>query len=233
MSRFTLSSCKRAGIAGVTLVTLMMTVSGCAYMPRQNLVQGPTSSPPQPAPIPVANGSIYQANYTRPLFEDRRARGIGDLLTVVLNEKVNAAKNSEASAGRDGSTGLTIKGAPKGVQGILNDSLNTDIAGKSDFSGKGAASANNSVTGTITTTVKAVLPNGNLQVVGEKQIGINQGAEYIRFSGVVNPRFITTANTIQSTQVGDARLEYYGDGYIDEAQRMGWLQRFFLNISPF
>lgn len=233
MSRSLSSPFKRAGLSGALLATLLMTVSGCAYMPRQNLVQGPTSSPPQPAPVPIANGSIYQANYTRPLFEDRRARGIGDLLTVVLNERVNAAKNSEANAGRSGAGGLTIKGVPRGLEGVVNDSLNTDISGKSDFNGKGGATANNSVTGTITTTVKAVLPNGNLQVVGEKQIGINQGAEYIRFSGVVNPRFITTANTIQSTQVGDARLEYYGDGYIDEAQRMGWLQRFFLNVSPF
>lgn len=78
-----------------------------------------------------------------------------------------------------------------------------------------------------------LLANGNLRVVGEKQIAINQGTEYIRFSGVVNPRTINGNNTVNSMQVADARIEYVGDGYINEAQNMGWLQRFFLNVSPF
>ena len=214
-------------------MVLLAVLEGCAYVPRQNIVNGPTSSPPQPAPVPVANGSIYQANYVRPLFEDRRPRGIGDILTVVLNEKVNAAKNSSASAGREGSGGLTVTAVPKLTGGLVDASQNMDMSGKNDFSGKGAAAANNSVTGTISVTVRDILPNGNLSVIGERQIGINQGTEYIRLSGIVNPRFITAQNTIQSTQIADARLEYYGDGFIDEAQRMGWLQRFFLNISPF
>jgi flagellar L-ring protein precursor FlgH len=82
-------------------------------------------------------------------------------------------------------------------------------------------------------SVLEVMANGNLRVRGEKQIAINQGTEFIRFSGVVNPRAITVQNTVPSTQVADARIEYVGDGYINEAQTMGWLQRFFLNISPF
>jgi hypothetical protein len=72
-----------------------------------------------------------------------------------------------------------------------------------------------------------VLPNGNLLVSGEKQIAINQGNEFIRFSGIVNPVSVTGANTVQSTQVADARIEYRANGYIDETQQMGWLQRFF------
>ena len=87
--------------------------------------------------------------------------------------------------------------------------------------------------GTITVSVLEVMANGNLRVRGEKQIAINHGTEFIRFSGVVNPRTITGQNTVPSTQVADARIEYVGDGYINEAQHMGWLQRIFLNISPF
>ena len=108
-----------------------------------------------------------------------------------------------------------------------------DVSGKNDFSGSGGAAANNSFTGTITVTVIDVLYNGNLKVRGEKQIAINQGTEFIRFSGVVNPRTISGRNTVVSTEVADARIEYVGDGYINEAQTMGWLQRFFLNVSPF
>ena len=108
-----------------------------------------------------------------------------------------------------------------------------DVSGANDFSGSGGSQANNSFTGTITVSVLEVMNNGNLRVRGEKQIAINQGTEFIRFSGVVNPRTITAQNTVPSTQVADARIEYVGDGYINEAQHMGWLQRFFLNVSPF
>ena len=81
-------------------------------------------------------------------------------------------------------------------------------------------------------TVIEALPNGNLVVSGEKQIGINQGQEFIRLSGIVNPIHII-GNTISSIQVADARIEYRANGYLDEAQTMGWLSRFFLTFSPF
>ena len=84
----------------------------------------------------------------------------------------------------------------------------------------------------ITVTVTGVLPNGNLMVSGEKQMGINQGNEFVRFSGVVNPSTVSSQNTVFSTQVADAKIEYSAKGYIDEAQNMGSLQRFFLNVSP-
>lgn len=211
---------------------LAMTMVACAQIPRQNVVEGPTTAPPQLPPMPVANGSIYQSNYTRPLFEDRRPRGVGDILTIVLNENVSATKSSAANATRNGSTALGLEATPRVIGGLL-DGQTTSLSGTNTFQGQGGANASNTFTGTITTTVMNVLPNGNFQVAGEKRIGINQGTEYIRFSGTVNPRTITGLNTVPSTQVADARLEYYGDGYINEAQTMGWMQRFFLNISPF
>jgi flagellar L-ring protein precursor FlgH len=117
---------------------------------------------------------------------------------------------------------------PKFLQGL-------DISAGSDNSldGKGSSSADNNFTGTITVTVTDVLANGNLLVSGEKQVAINQGNEYIRFSGVINPAYVTAGNTVNSVQVADARIEYRGTGYIDEAQQMGWLARFFQIISPF
>ena len=78
-----------------------------------------------------------------------------------------------------------------------------------------------------------VLPNGNLVVSGEKQIGIAHNSETLRFSGVVSPATILAGNTVTSTQVADARIDYRGSGYIDEAQVMGFLARFFLTILPF
>lgn len=214
------------------LAVCLLALGACAQLPRKNVVEGPTSAPPQPLPPAPADGSIFQASYIKPLFEDRRPRRVGDILTVILDEQVSATKSSAANASRDGSVGLSLDQVPD-VLGDLLAGQGIDISGSNDFSGQGGAEASNTFTGTITVTVMSVLPNGNLQVAGEKRIGINQGVEYILFSGVVNPRMISANSTIISTQVANVRLEYYGDGYISEAQSMGWLQRLFLNISPF
>ena len=230
---------KQIPMPGRLLVaTLLLTLNGCALVPRTPLVAGSTTAQPLPASPPVVNGSIFQGvmpmNYGyQPLFEDRRPRNIGDTLTITLQENVSASKSSTASAGRNGSTTLGLS-VPSSLTGLLGgDKTNIDASGTNDFAGKGGATANNTFTGTITVTVNQVLPNGNLKVVGEKQIEINQGTEFIRFSGVVNPRTISGSNSVVSTQVADARIEYVGNGYINEAQTMGWLQRFFLNLSPY
>ncbi|WP_145586494.1 flagellar basal body L-ring protein FlgH [Yersinia rochesterensis] len=217
----------------------MLLLNGCAYIPHKPLVDGSTSAQPAAASAPLPNGSIFQAaqpmNYGyQPLFEDRRPRNIGDTLTITLQENVSASKSSSANASRNGSSKFGVATAPRYLEGLLgNARADLDISGDSTFGGKGGANANNTFSGTITVTVDQVLANGNLHVVGEKQIAINQGTEFIRFSGVVNPRTISGSNSVTSTQVADARIEYVGNGYINEAQTMGWLQRFFLNVSPY
>lgn len=221
---------RRIALAG--LVLLMLVVAGCAQIPRASVVgeQEQISIVDRPPPIP--NGSIYQARQGyQPLFEDRRPRSIGDILTILLDEEVSASKNSQSNAGRSGSAGLNLAQLPDALETLAEYGF--DVSGENDFTGSGGSQANNSFTGTITVSVLEVMNNGNLRVRGEKQIAINQGTEFIRFSGVVNPRTITAQNTVPSTQVADARIEYVGDGYINEAQHMGWLQRFFLNVSPF
>ncbi len=221
---------RRIALAGLAL--LILVIAGCAQVPRASVVgeQEQISIVDRPPPIP--NGSIYQARQGyQPLFEDRRPRSIGDILTIVLDEEVSASKNSQSNAGRSGSASLELAQLPD-ILDVLAE-YGYDIAGENDFTGSGGSQANNSFTGTITVSVLEVMNNGNLRVRGEKQIAINQGTEFIRFSGVVNPRTITSQNTVPSTQVADARIEYVGDGYINEAQHMGWLQRFFLNVSPF
>ncbi|WP_240503843.1 MULTISPECIES: flagellar basal body L-ring protein FlgH [Lonsdalea] len=233
----------RAGWKNVVVPALVLSVcaslAGCAYFPHKELVEGETTAQPAPPNLVATNGSIFQMvqpmNYGyQPLFEDRRPRNVGDILTITLQENVSASKSSSANSSRDGSGSLGVTTAPRLLQGLFgNQRADFDVEGKNDFDGSGGATAKNTFTGTITVTVKDVLSNGNLKVVGEKQIAINQGAEYIRFSGIVNPRTITGSNSVVSTQVADARIEYVGKGYINEAQEMGWLQRFFLNVSPF
>ncbi|PLC52222.1 flagellar basal body L-ring protein [Pollutimonas nitritireducens] len=211
--------------------------SGCALIPPEPVVTGPlTAAPPLP-PLPAveANGSIYQptayGNY--PLFEDRRPRNVGDIVTVVIQEKTNAAKNVQTTTDRTGSAMFGVGLAPAILPNEIGGKQNFDITGENASQGKGSTRADNTFSGTLTTTVIGVLPNGNLQIAGDKQIAINRGSEHIRFSGVVDPRSVSGSNTVSSTQVADARIEFRSKGTMDEVQTMGWLQRFFLNVSPF
>ena len=220
--------------AGMSLLLL----AGCATTPPASVHQPMTARPAPPAVSALANGSIYQGQNTaqgyafRPLFEDRHARAVGDVLTININETTAASKKSGSSASRAGSSGMSVSS----LFGLPGKSLlgsNLEANSSSTFDGKGDSASNNAFTGIITVTVVEVLPNGNLLVSGEKQIGINQGSEFVRFSGIVNPTTISSANAVSSTQVADARIEYRGNGYIDEAQTMGWLSRFFLSFLAF
>ena len=199
---------------------------------RRVEVAHPMTVRPIPPVVRQTNaGAIYQPATYQPLFEDKRARNVGDLLTISINEKVSASKTASSTANRAGSMDFVVPDAQIGGRGIKGGSLSA--TSKNDFEGKGDSAANNVFTGTITVTVIDVLANGNLGVSGEKQIGINQGSEFVRLSGVVDPRFILANNSVSSTQVADARLEYRGAGYIDEAQTIGWLSRVFMSVMPF
>jgi flagellar L-ring protein precursor FlgH len=211
---------------------LGLLVAGCHTVPPTNVHQPMTVRPSPHAYMPPANGSIYQPGVSRTLFEDRRARYIGDTMTIVISERTAASTQSSTSVSRSGSISAavpTVQGLPgKSLQGL---SLSASSA--TTFEGEGDAAANNVFNGNIAVTVIEVLGNGNLLVSGEKQVAIGHGTEYIRLSGVVNPYFISAANTIDSANVADARIEYKASGAISEAQVMGWLARFFLSALPF
>lgn len=216
----------------LTIASVLLT--GCALQTPPTNVHQPMSVRPAPLPESRAeNGAIYQAATARlSLSEDRRARFPGDTLTILIEEKTSASKKSSSAASRTASTDIgvpSITGLPgKSLQGL---DIGARAANK--FEGKGDSANNNTFTANLTVTVIDVYANGNMLVSGEKQVAINQGTEFVRFSGVVNPLFITPSNTVSSTKVADARMEYRGTGYVDEAQNMGWMQRFFMNISPF
>ena len=192
----------------------------------------PLTAAPLPTPaLPRNNGAIFQSAAYQPLFEDRRARAIGDTITININEKLNASKNASTNTAHKGGTTFNVADMKLGTWGVKGGS----VAANSDnsFAGSGDSGANNTFVGTITVTVVNVQPNGNLIVAGEKQFGINTGSEFIRLSGVINPIYIQPGNVVSSTQVADARLEYRGAGTIDQAQTQGWLSRAFNVIMPF
>lgn len=229
-----------------TILPTIGILAGCSTVPPTNVHQPMSVRPSQVADHVAANGSIFQATYSRPLFEDRRARNVGDVLTINIVETTSASKNVSSTAARSSSVNQTAATPTvlgytpnpsklwlSGITGGTNFDTSVSASGAQKFEGKGDSAQKNTLSGLITVTVIEVLPNGNLLVSGEKQMGINEGTEYVRFSGVVNPSTISSANTVPSTQVADARIEFKGRGEIDSAQAMGWMTRFFLSVLPF
>jgi len=220
-------------------LALLVLASGCSTTPPTSVHQ-PMSARPEYRPIPpAANGSIFQEASVRPLFEDRRARYVGDILTVAITESNRAASDSSTGVKRSGALeagvdNFSIYPLDK-VNAIKKmGDIKLGMKSSNEFSGSGDVASNNVFQGTITATVIEVFPNGNLLISGEKQVSIGGQQEFIRLSGVVNPRdVVSETNTVSSSRIADARIEYKASGTISEAQIMGWLARFFLSVLPF
>lgn len=189
----------------------------------------PSYAPPPPPA--QANGAIFQASrgYS-PLTSGTRAAYVGDLLTIVLVERTQAAKSAVATTGRKGDIGLSppLKGP---LSLFAPEEFN--MGGDSKFDGKGQAAQSNTLSGEISVTVAEVYPNGTMLVRGEKTIRLNRGDEFVRVAGIVRQSDVTADNRIPSTRVADASITYTGKGEIARASRQGWLQRFFSVVSPF
>jgi len=224
----------------VAVAAAALWLCGCASIsdtmnPRPPVdVAQPTQLRAQPIVVPpISNGAIFQTGQYRPLFEDHRARLVGDTLTVQIVEKVTATQKSTSSIDKSG-------GLAAGVTAIPGLAGNSFVAGRANigatssntFAGKGSTENSNDFSGTITATVIEVLPNGHLLVAGEKQIGVNHNVDVLRFSGQVDPRAIQAGNSVASAQIANVRIEQRGRGAQADAQGIGWLGRFFLNVLP-
>lgn len=211
---------------------LLGSLAACQTVPPTNVHQPMSMRPIPRNEMAANNGSIYQAAYSRPLFEDRKARFLGDTITIKITESTSASTTSNAKLDRSDKASASISNMSRlPGKGLLG--LGLDGSSTANFEGKGNAANNNVFTGNITVTVIEVLPNGNLLVSGEKQLAIGAQTEFVRISGVVNPSFVDSTNTIESAKVADARIEYKSAGFISEGEVMGWLARFFLSVLPF
>jgi flagellar L-ring protein precursor FlgH len=210
---------------------------GCSSLPQTVSVDFPETTQTKPvvaAPVAQApaSGSLFLKASYRPAFEDQRARMVGDVMTIHIIERVKASQVSNSTAKRNTSGSTTVGALPfLGGQDLVR--LNTSTSSKNEFAGDGATANDNSFEGYITVTVVEALPNGHLKVAGDKQIGLNQNVDVMRFSGTIDPRLIQPGNLINSTQVANARMESKGRGAQAEAQTVGWLTRFFFSFLPF
>jgi flagellar L-ring protein precursor FlgH len=207
-------------------------LSGC-YTLYPKVEMADTSPVVVPVPeVPAqANGSIYQAASYRPLFEDPRARMVGDSLTVQIVERLSASQSNSSSVDKSGSVEASVLALPGIRPGALRRAT-AEGSSTNSSSGKGSTETSNDFTGTITVVVREVLPNGHLVIAGEKQIGVNANVDVLRFTGQVDPRYIRPGNVVQSASIANVRLEQRGRGAQADAQAVGWLSRVFLSVMP-
>jgi flagellar L-ring protein FlgH len=224
------------------LISVLAILSGCAELPsasKPSLVTGETTARPEAQDkVAGSKGSLVPASKPaaatyKGLFEERRAVRVGDTLTVMLNETTRASKDIGTNARRMSSNGVNagfnMSTGTAATPTSINGGLNTN--GNTNFDSKGGSSASNQFLGTITVTVLEVLPNGNLSVAGEKRLAVGHEEEVIRFGGVVSPATLQ-GNSVLSSQVADARIEYRGLGITDQIQNPGVLTKLFSKFSP-
>lgn len=210
--------------------------AGCVAPGPQR--QEPDYRPTWAYDIPVAtrqSGALYAANSGLSLFGDQRARQVGDVVTIILEERTRSSKKAETSLSKGVENrvlnpnilGNIVRSA--GASGILNS-----VDSETKFAGEADSDQSNSLTGTISAVVAQVLPNGLMLVQGEKWLQLNRGEEYIRVSGLVRPEDVAGDNQVSSLRLADARIAYGGTGELADTNTANWLTRFFLGtVFPF
>ncbi len=213
---------------------LLLSVAACSSAPKEEL----DFSPAEPNIIikdDSDNGSIYKVTNNRFFFEDIRARRVGDVINVILDERTDATKSATTNANRGTSIGIpspTLFGGA--LTGKGRDLLANEITASTDFAGTADSSQSNRLNGSVAVVVDRVMSNGNLWIKGQKNLTLNQGSEVVRVSGLVRAVDITPENTILSNQIADASITYGGTGLLADSNRAGWLTRVFTSrLWPF
>lgn len=173
-------------------------------------------------------GAIYSPQQAGLFATDRRASRVGDILTVAFSESFQATKSQNAGNAKSSSFELQLPSV------LPFDSLGPDLSNGTtqSFSGSGTANQSNSLTGLVSVHVVRVLPGGNLEILGQKKLTLNNGDEYIRVRGIVRPEDITSNNVVQSDRIANAEITYIGAGDVADTGQQGWLSRVLTSLSP-
>lgn len=213
-------------------VPAAMVVSGCST--EMEAAASADWEPVYQEPAPqttsrMASGAIFSGGQMGLFATDRRAAQVGDILTVVLKEKFAASKAQVASTSKKDRFALNL---PTAITGNF-DSDGLSAGTERTFNGNGRASQSNSLTGRMSVTVVRLMPGGNLEVLGQKKLTLNNGDEYVRIRGVVRPADISADNTVDSDRLANAEIKYVGAGDVAASGKKGWLRRGFDAVSPF
>lgn len=209
---------------------------GCSHAPISSKLVVPSLPPPKTV------GSLWQEENGRAyLYEDMRAMRVGDIITIKIQEQHKGSKSADTTAQRESTLTNSVDGGATGTIGIpgfrlgagLQRSLGVDASSKNKFTGKGATSRADTLTGTLSAMVTEVLPNGDLRVEGRREVVVNSEKQVMTLTGVVRRVDVDTRNTVLSTVIADAKIEYAGLGVVDDVQRPGWLVRILDWVNPF
>jgi flagellar L-ring protein precursor FlgH len=207
--------------AAVALAGGCATVMGDARTFKPQQIE-PAPLTAQAAPV-ATGGSIYAGAGALRLFEDNKARNVGDVLTIVLVERTTARTSAKTSVSKDASVGIGIPS----IAGRDLAVLEAEIEGSRGFDGSGNSTQSNQLSGQVTVRVLQDLGNGHLLVGGQKSLRLNQGDETVQIQGIVRTADIGPDNRIPSDRVADAQILYGGRGTLARSNAMGWLGRFF------
>ena len=218
----------------VILLTLVA-MTGCGMTRASTRPPAPVTvvQPIAPELLVPKKGSIWQSTDRNTLFLDNKARNIGDIITVQISEQSSAEKDATTELKR-GNTNASSLGGMLDLTTVLKSKQNLASAtasSQNDFKGAGNTTRESKLLATISCLVTEVMPNGNLRIEGRRDITINHENQFILLSGIVRPEDISPENTVTSAQIADARIDYSGDGDIDDQQRPSWLGKFFSTIN--
>ena len=180
-------------------------------------------------------GTIYQQNKGNLFAMEARAHRVGDILTVSFTESFQATKSQNAASSRSSENSLTLPTVMKKLPVIgkgIPEAAELASSGESTFSGSGSSNQSNSLTGLISVHVVRVYANGNLEILGQKKLTLNNGDEYIRVSGIVRPRDISSENIVQSDRIANADINYVGAGDTARSGKKGWYTKMLETITP-
>lgn len=229
----------RTGLFLVLILLAAVVFSGCATRPDAVSKGEVILPPPQPPPREAAPGSIWPGEQrTNTLFADSKAKFIGDVITVNIEEQSSGQNRATANTGRQTSHTAGIRGiASLDRDGAMDKRIvgGYDLGGStnSSLSGTGNTSRDGTLRATITAQVVDVLANGNLAVEGRRQLTVNEEDQYIVISGVVRPEDLSEDNVVSSRHIAQARIVYTGKGIIHDKMRPGWGTRIVDWVWPF
>lgn len=214
------------------LIFLSLLFVGCTSVPLEKDIypDDPDFAPVSAQslqPPPRVSGSLFNVGYSNGFFTDQQARRIGDIITVIFDERYRSQKSAETKSDKSSENKANAGNVLGTVPGFRNMDLGVDLKNERKFAGKGEADRSNSLTGQISVSVADILPNGILKIRGEKWLTISEGDEYIRITGMIRPQDITPDNTVVSSKVADARISFGGRGSLNNATKQGWADRVF------
>jgi len=206
------------------LVPVAALLAACAGpMP---MAHSPQFAPVQPLPrenVKMSTGAIFAADSTDMWQAKRRDYRVGDIITVLLEEKAQANRSLSNETSRESTNDAVPQGLTNRIAGLNGalTGLKTDGATITN-KGKGNAGQQASLTGSVAATVVEVQANGNLVIRGEKQLSMSEGGEIIQVSGVIRPDDVSAISTVQSRRLANAQIAYRAAGDLANATRAGW-----------